>query len=124
MEEEIVYVSATTYFDNELDISFNKKLIWSKDEKRDIMSMLYDAYHRGGMFYWKLNNEYNIIHVVKEVHTTEAGRHFNIVLCNNTSIVTKPRDPVTTVTTTLHCRVCYDKGMPYISKFSEIVEWL
>jgi len=102
IEEDCIYVSATTYFDNELDISFNKKLMWTKEEKRNIMSMLYEAYYRGGMFHWKLNHEYNIIHVVKEVHTTEAGRHFNIVLCNNTSIVTKPRVPTATVTSTLH----------------------
>lgn len=123
--QEPQYISSTTFFENVLDISFNKKMTWSREEKKAIQDMLYEAYYKGGEFYWKMNNDYNIVHVVKEIHVTEAGRHFNIVLCHNPSIITKPRQPEADVTTTLHCRVCFDAhGLSYISKFSQVVEWL
>ena len=116
----------TTFYTNELDISYNRKTVWPAGQKKVILDMLYDAYYKSGMFHSKLNNQYNIVHVIKEIHTTEAGCHFNIQLYYNDGIVTKLRNVESgKLSNTLHCRVCTDTcGNKYISKFSEIVEWL
>jgi len=109
----------------ELNLSFNKKTVWTQQEKKDIKQMLNDAYSKNGIFRHKMDNEYNIIHVIKEIHTTEAGRHFNIQLFHNPDISIKPRfTPLGTLSSTIHCKVSTDFGKNYISKFSEIVEWI
>ena len=116
------------YFKYELSISFNRKMAWSAQEKKTIVQLLHGAYNINGAFREKMTAEYNIVHVVKEIHTTEAGRHFNIQLCHNPLIAQKPRfmtEPGT-ISSTIHCRVCKDMetGQLYIAKCSQIVEWL
>jgi hypothetical protein len=115
-------------FQYELSMSFNRKQTWTQQDKKTIQNLLLQAYEMGGSFHNKMVMEYNIVHVVKEIHTTEAGRHFNIQMCNNPLIIEKPRTGSVpgSVSSTIHCRVCknMETGELYIAKFSQIVDWL
>jgi hypothetical protein len=109
-------------------MSFNRKQTWSVQDKKTIQNLLLQAYELGGSFRQKMTAEYNIVHIVKEIHITEAGRHFNIQLFHNPLIVEKPRTGSSpgSVSSTIHCRVCknMETGELYIAKFSQIVDWL
>jgi hypothetical protein len=110
----------------ELNMSFNRRTVWTLQEKKTIQTLLLDTYADGGLFRERMTHDYNIVHIIKEIHTTEAGRHFNIQLCHNPQIIDKPRHtPPCSISSTIHCRVCAQPcGTLYIAKFSEIVEWL
>jgi len=116
-----------TQFNYDLNMSFNRKNTWSTQEKKTIQQLLIAAFEFDGVFRQKMVMEYNIVHIVKEIHTTEAGRHFNIQLFHNPQIIEKPRiTPPGSCSSIIHCRVCKDlaTGQLYIAKFSQIIEWL
>ena len=95
---------------------------WNEFEKSCIFTALQQYYSDSSAFAEIMTISYNKVVITHPVHTTEAGKHFNMLLINDTRLQEKPRSGLRK-SSTLHGYLKNVGGAIAVSKITEIINY-